>query len=69
MQDLVLDGEMFGVSIAPLLTKYRLFQKTRVLFAQPKYDVRSRVSVDSFRTFVGAIGGTEPNITDDNAVD
>jgi chromosome segregation ATPase len=69
MQDLVLDGEAFSISIGPLLTNCRLFQENRVLFAQPNYDVQSRVSVDSFRTFVGAIGGTEPDITDGNASD
>jgi hypothetical protein len=46
----------------------RLFEN-RILFAQPSYDVQSRVSVDSFRTFVDAIGGTEPDITDDNVTD
>jgi hypothetical protein len=68
-QDVVLDGEAFSVSIAPLLTKCRLFQENRVLLAKPNCDVQSRVSVDSFRTFVGAIGGTEPDITDCNASD
>jgi methyl-accepting chemotaxis protein len=69
MQELVLDGETFNVSITQLLMKCRLFQENRVLLAQPNYDVRSRVSVDSFRMFVDAIGGTEPNITDDNSAD
>jgi hypothetical protein len=69
MQDLVLDGEAFSVLIAPLLKKCRLSEENRFLLAQPKYNVRSRVSVDSFRTFVGAIGSTEPNITDDNSAD
>jgi hypothetical protein len=50
-----------------LFNNCRLFQENRVLLAQPNYDVRSRVSVDSFRAFVGAIGGTEPDITEDNA--
>jgi hypothetical protein len=40
-----------------------------VLLAQPNYDVQSGVSVDSFRTFVDAIDGTEPDITDGNASD
>jgi hypothetical protein len=39
------------------------------MLVQPKYEVRSRVSVDSFRTFVGAIGGTEPEIRDNNSSD
>jgi hypothetical protein len=67
--DVVLDGEAFSASIAPLPTKYRLFQENRVLLAQPNCDVQSRVSVDSFRTFVGAIGGAEPDITDGNTSD
>jgi hypothetical protein len=41
MQDRVLDDEVFGVSIAPLLMKCRLFQENRVLLVQPKYEVRS----------------------------
>jgi hypothetical protein len=40
-----------------------------VLLAQPSYDVQSRVSADSFRAFLGAIGGTERDITDGNASD
>jgi hypothetical protein len=52
-----------------LLTKCPLSQENRILLAQPNYDVRSRVSVDSFRTFVGAIGGTKLDIKDDNASD
>jgi hypothetical protein len=69
VQELVLDGQAFRVSIAPLLTKCHLFQENRTLLAQPAYDVRSRVSLDSFRMFVEAIGGTKPDITDDNARD
>jgi hypothetical protein len=69
MQDLVLDGEVFGVPLSRLIENCRLFQEDRSLLAQPRYDVRSRVSIDSFRTFVDAIGGTEPNITDGNASD
>jgi hypothetical protein len=69
MQELVLDGEAFSVSIARILTNCRLFPENRVLLAQPKYAVQSRVSVDSFRRVVGAIGGTGLDITDGNASD
>jgi predicted nucleic acid-binding Zn-ribbon protein len=69
MKELVLDGRAFRVSIVPLLAKCRLFRENRSLLAQPTYDVRSRVSLDSFRKFVEAIGGTKPDITDDNAAD
>jgi hypothetical protein len=69
MHDLVLDSEAFGVELSRLIENCPLFQDNRFLLVQPRYDLRSRVSVDSFRTFVGAIGGTEPNITDDNSSD
>jgi hypothetical protein len=59
----------FRVSIVPLLAKCRLFRENKSLLAQPTYDVRSGVSLDSFRRFVEAIGGTKPDITDDNARD
>jgi hypothetical protein len=36
---------------------------------QPNYDVQSRVSIDSFRIFVGAIVGIEADIPDGNARD
>jgi hypothetical protein len=38
------------------------------LLAKP-YEVQARVSVDSFRVFLGAIGGSEATITSDNVSD
>jgi hypothetical protein len=68
MYSLVFQGQLFSVLMVPLITQCSLFETTPALLAKP-YDVQSRVSLDSFRTFVSAIGGTEPNITDDNAND
>jgi hypothetical protein len=67
MHELALDGEAIGVSLSRLTDACRLFEENRSLLVQPRHDVRSRVSVDSFRTFVVAIGGTEPDIPDDRA--
>jgi hypothetical protein len=64
MHNLVLDGQAFSLSLIGIVTNCRLFQENRSLLAQPKYDVQSRVSVDLFRTFVSAIGGSESDITD-----
>jgi hypothetical protein len=55
----VLDLEAFSVSLVPVVTNCRLFQENKPLIPQLRYEVRSRVSVDSFRAFVG----TEPDIT------
>jgi hypothetical protein len=52
----------------PLITHCSIFQTMPALLAKP-YDVQCRVSVDSFRTFVSAISGTEPDVTDNNAKD
>jgi hypothetical protein len=69
MHLIVLQERSFSVPMAPLLNNCHLFQENRILLIQPNYDVQSRVSVDLFRTFVGAIGGTEPDITGNNASD
>jgi hypothetical protein len=69
MYSLVFRGESFNIPMVPLITNCRLLQANRHLVAQANYDVQSRVSVDSFRMFAGAIGGTEPDVTDDNAMD
>jgi hypothetical protein len=68
MYSLVFQGESFSVPMVPLITNCRLFQANRRLVAQANYDVQSRVSVDAFRMFAGAIGGAEPDATDDNAM-
>jgi hypothetical protein len=65
---LVFQSQLFRVLIVPLITQCSIFETTPALLAKP-YQIQSRVSIDSFRTFVGAIGGTKPNITGDNAVD
>jgi hypothetical protein len=49
--------------------KFCLFRENMSLLGQPSYDVRSHVSLDSFRLFVNAIRGTKPDITDDNTKD
>jgi hypothetical protein len=67
MQELALGGEASSVWIAPLLPKCQLFGEDGSLLVHRTHDVQSRVSTDSFRTFIGAIGGTGPDITDDNA--
>jgi hypothetical protein len=69
MHSLVLDGESFSVPLGPLVTNCHLFHENRVLLVQPSYTVRSRVSLPSFRTFLGAIGGLEAGVTGDNAND
>jgi hypothetical protein len=62
-------GQSFSVTAFPLFNKRHVFQESRILLPQLNCDVQFRVSVDAFRTFVGAIGGTEPDIADDNARD
>jgi hypothetical protein len=69
MHSRVFHGQSFGISIVPLFNNCHLFQENEIVLVQRNYDFQSRVSVDSFRTFVGAIGGTEPDITDNNARD
>jgi hypothetical protein len=68
MRSPVFQDESFSVPMSPLITHCPIFQTAPTLLARPD-KVESRVSVDSFRTFVSAIGGTEPDITGDNAAD
>jgi hypothetical protein len=68
MHSLVFQGESFSIPMIPLFSTCTIFQTAPTLLARP-YGVQSRVSVDSFRNFVDAINGAEPDITDDNAMD
>jgi hypothetical protein len=68
MYSLVLNGEPVGVSIIPLVAKCGLFQTKPELLRTP-YRVESRVSSDSLRIFVGAIGREAAEINDANVWD
>jgi predicted nucleic acid-binding Zn-ribbon protein len=68
MQELVLDGQTFTVQRRTLVYNCELFADNPVLQTQP-YAVQARVSPDSFRIFVNAIGTSEAEITDSNAKD
>jgi hypothetical protein len=68
MYSLVLNGEPLSVSIIPLGAKCHLFQTKPELLSKP-YRVESRVSSDSLRIFVGAIGGEAVEINDANVRD
>jgi hypothetical protein len=48
------------------MTHRHIFQTAPALPNKP-YDVQSRVSTDSFQTFVTAIGGTQPDVTENSA--
>jgi hypothetical protein len=61
MSSPVLDGQSLNVLMLQLFTNCRLVQENGIVLVQTNSDVHRRVSVDSFRTFVGAIGGTKPN--------
>jgi broad specificity phosphatase PhoE len=50
------------------MNRCRKFENEPALLAGP-YNVGSRVSVDTFRAFVSAIGGANANITDQNVLD
>jgi hypothetical protein len=65
---LVCQGHAFSVPTHQFIAHCPIFRTRPGLRAKP-YDFQSRVSIDSFRTFVGAIGGTRPEITDGNARD
>jgi hypothetical protein len=60
-------GQLFSIPMAPLITNCHMFQGNRILLTRPNSDIQSRVSVDSFRTLIGAIGGIEPDIMDETA--
>jgi hypothetical protein len=68
MFSLLFQGEPFNVPTVPLFNNCTIFQTTPALLARP-YEVESRVSVDSFRMFVSAIGGSGLDITDGNVRD
>jgi hypothetical protein len=68
MFSLVLNGESFSVPMEPLVMNCRLFLTNPTLLIKP-YEVQSRVLAASFRVFLGAIGGSEATITNDNVSD
>jgi hypothetical protein len=68
MYSLVLNGEPISVSKASLFTHCHLFQTKPELLTNP-YRVESRVSSDSLRIFIGALGGEAAEINDANVRD
>jgi hypothetical protein len=68
MYRLVLNGDPISVPIGLLVMKCDLFQTKPRLLGEP-YTVESRVSSDSLRVFVSAIGGAAAEISDANVGD
>jgi hypothetical protein len=66
MYSLVFNGEPLSVSIVSVMAKCHLFQTKPGLLGNP-YRIESRVSLDSLRMFVGAIGGEALEISEANA--
>jgi cell division protein FtsB len=66
--ELVCQGERFQISRVDLMGQCRKFENEPALLGRP-YDVGSRVSVDTFRAFVNAIGGANLDITSQNVLD
>jgi hypothetical protein len=62
---LVFNGEPTSISVLSLMAKCHLFQTKPELLSKP-YRIESRVSSDSLRVFIGAIGGAAAEISDGN---
>jgi hypothetical protein len=50
--------------MVPLFSGCHFFQENPILLFQPNWDVQSRLLLDLFRKFVGAIGGTDDSARD-----